>query len=88
MMPDLLAASRWHAEECLAEVKAQGPGRVRPGNVYLLSDEYQGRGAEASGFSPPYESALRSWRMLMYRGFPYKLCFMNCFQGDEKWISD
>jgi len=40
MMRDLPATSKWHAEECLAEAKAQGLGRVRPGNVYLLSDAY------------------------------------------------
>jgi hypothetical protein len=40
MMRDLPANSKWHAEECLAELKAQGLERVRPGNVYLLSDVY------------------------------------------------
>ena len=40
MMNDLPATSRRHAEECLAEVKAQGLRNVRLGNTHLLGDYY------------------------------------------------
>jgi len=40
MMRELPATSRRHAEECLAEAKAQGLKRVRVGNIHLLGDEY------------------------------------------------
>ncbi|MGQ9546151.1 MAG: radical SAM protein [Dehalococcoidia bacterium] len=40
MMRDLPTTSRRHAEECLAEAKAQGLRRVRVGNVHLLGDDY------------------------------------------------
>jgi len=40
MMRDLPPTSRWHAEECLAEAKAQGLSNVRLGNVHLLGNEY------------------------------------------------
>ena len=40
MMNDLPPTSRRHAEECLAEAKAQGVKRVRLGNIHLLGDYY------------------------------------------------
>jgi pyruvate formate lyase activating enzyme len=40
LMRDLPTTSRCHAEECLAEAKAQGLRRVRMGNVHLLGDDY------------------------------------------------
>lgn len=40
MMRDLPTTSRRHAEECLAEAKAQGLRRVRVGNVHLLGEDY------------------------------------------------
>jgi len=40
MMRDLPTTSRRHAEECLAEAKAQGLRRVRVGNVHLLGKDY------------------------------------------------
>lgn len=40
MMRDLPTTSRRHAEECLAEAKAQGLRRVRIGNVHLLGGDY------------------------------------------------
>jgi len=40
MMNDLPPTSRRHAEECLAEAKAQGLKRVRLGNLHLLGDYY------------------------------------------------
>jgi pyruvate formate lyase activating enzyme len=40
MMTDLPTTSRRHAEECLAEAKAQGLRRVRVGNVHLLGEDY------------------------------------------------
>ena len=40
MMSDLPTTSRRHAEECLAEAKAQGLRNVRLGNIHLLGDDY------------------------------------------------
>ncbi|MBA7506606.1 hypothetical protein ES706_05298 [subsurface metagenome] len=40
MMRDLPPTSRRHAEECLAEAKAQGLKRVRLGNIHLLGSDY------------------------------------------------
>jgi pyruvate formate lyase activating enzyme len=40
MMNDLPPTSKRHAEECLAEAKAQGLKRVRLGNIHLLGDDY------------------------------------------------
>ena len=40
MMRDLPTTSRRHAEECLAEAKAQGLRKVRVGNAHLLRDAY------------------------------------------------
>jgi len=40
MMRDLPTTSRRHAEECLAEAKAQGLERVRLGNIHLLGNDY------------------------------------------------
>ena len=40
MMNDLPTTSRGHAQECLAEAKAQGLTNVRLGNVHLLGNEY------------------------------------------------
>ena len=40
MMRDLPTTSRRHAEECLAEAKAQGLRSVRVGNVHLLERDY------------------------------------------------
>jgi len=40
MMRDLPPTSRRHAEECLAEAKAQGLRNVRLGNIHLLGNEY------------------------------------------------
>ena len=40
MMNDLPSTSRRHAEECLAEAKAQGLRKVRVGNIHLLGDYY------------------------------------------------
>jgi len=40
MMNDLPLTSRRHAEECLAEAKAQGLRNVRVGNLHLLGDYY------------------------------------------------
>jgi len=40
MMSDLPPTSRRHAEECLAEAKAQGLRNVRLGNIHLLGDYY------------------------------------------------
>jgi pyruvate formate lyase activating enzyme len=40
MMTDLPTTSRRHAEECLAEAKAQGLRRVRVGNIHLLGNDY------------------------------------------------
>jgi len=40
MMRDLPTTSHRHAEECLAEAKAQGLRRVRVGNVHLLGRDY------------------------------------------------
>ena len=40
MMEDLPPTSRKHAEECLAEAKAQGLKNVRVGNVHLLGNYY------------------------------------------------
>ena len=40
MMRDLPTTSSHHAEECLAEAKAQGLKRVRIGNVHLLGEDY------------------------------------------------
>jgi len=40
MMNDLPPTSKWHAQECLAEAKAQGLKNVRLGNVHLLGDHY------------------------------------------------
>ena len=36
----LPTTSRRHAEECLAEAKAQGLKRVRLGNIHLLGEDY------------------------------------------------
>lgn len=40
MMRDLPTTSRRHAEECLAEAKAQGLRRVKVGNLHLLGEDY------------------------------------------------
>lgn len=40
MMRDLPTTSRRHAQECLAEAKAQGLKRVNIGNVHLLGEDY------------------------------------------------
>jgi pyruvate formate lyase activating enzyme len=40
MMNDLPTTSRRHAQECLAEAKAQGLTNVRVGNIHLLGDYY------------------------------------------------
>ena len=40
MMRDLSTTSRRHAEECLAEAKAQGLRKVRVGNAHLLGSDY------------------------------------------------
>ena len=40
MMNDLPPTSKRHAEECLAEAKAQGLKNVRLGNIQLLGDYY------------------------------------------------
>ncbi len=40
MMCDLPTTSRRHAEECLAEAKAQGLKKVKIGNVHLLGKDY------------------------------------------------
>ena len=40
MMDDLPPTSQRHAQECLAEAKAQGLQRVRLGNTHLLGDYY------------------------------------------------
>jgi len=40
VMNDLPPTSRRHAQECLAEVKAQGLRNVRLGNIHLLGDYY------------------------------------------------
>jgi len=40
MMNDLPTTSRRHAQECLAEAKAQGLSNVRLDNIHLLSNEY------------------------------------------------
>lgn len=40
MMNDLPPISRRHAEECMAEAKAQGLRNVRLGNIHLLGDYY------------------------------------------------
>jgi len=40
MMNDLPPTSRRHAQECMAEAKAQGLRRVRLGNTHLLGDYY------------------------------------------------
>ena len=39
-MRDLPTTSRRHAEECLAEAKAQGLRKVRVGNAHLLGSDY------------------------------------------------
>ncbi|PIU55233.1 MAG: radical SAM protein, partial [Chloroflexi bacterium CG07_land_8_20_14_0_80_51_10] len=39
-MSDLPPTSRRHAEQCLAEAKAQGLKRARLGNVQLLGNDY------------------------------------------------
>jgi len=40
LMNDLPPTSRRHAQECLAEAKAQGLRNVRLGNIHLLGDRY------------------------------------------------
>ncbi len=40
MMNDLPSTSKRHAQECLAEAKAQGLKNVRLGNIHLLGDDY------------------------------------------------
>ncbi len=40
MMNDLPPTSKRHAQECLAEAKAQGLRNVRLGNIHLLGDYY------------------------------------------------
>jgi pyruvate formate lyase activating enzyme len=40
MMRDLPPTSRKHAEECLAEARAQGLKHVRLGNIHLLGNYY------------------------------------------------
>jgi pyruvate formate lyase activating enzyme len=40
MMSDLPPTSKRHAQECLAESKAQGLNRVRLGNIHLLGNDY------------------------------------------------
>ncbi len=40
MMNDLPPTSKRHAQECLAEAKAQGLRNVRLGNIHLLGDNY------------------------------------------------
>ena len=40
MMNDLPPTSKRHAQECLAEAKAQGLRNVRLGNIHLLGNRY------------------------------------------------